>query len=218
MESNKTKNISEKRNARRGFIKKSSIIAGISVLPASNVWGVCSVSGTSGGSKQSNDTCVVPSFFGGFNDAMWILFTSLDAAANRDQMKFISTIGENETFTTGTQQNKREFYYEKISSFLRTTHLNFQGVAGIPSLNKSVSNMLASSSLNEKRTAAVFVNVSLGYATVPAQFSGMNGLLEFVEHVWGSLHLNGMNTVNVVNSSFTQIPISEAILSNNLPI
>ena len=52
-------------SSRRNFIKKSTIAAGVSMIPASNVWGACNVTGVSGGSQSIMTNCVVPHFTGG---------------------------------------------------------------------------------------------------------------------------------------------------------
>lgn len=66
----RTENV-ETPSSRRKFIKKASVGALITTLPAQSVWGACTVSGAlSGGSKVNND-CISPSFLVGMSPGFW---------------------------------------------------------------------------------------------------------------------------------------------------
>ena len=65
------KDQTKQNNSRRKFLAKTSAVSLISALPATSVWGACTVSGAlSGGSKVNNDCTIIP-LTGGRSHGFW---------------------------------------------------------------------------------------------------------------------------------------------------
>jgi len=65
------KDETENKNSRRKFLVRTSAVSLISALPATSVWGACTVSGAlSGGSKTTND-CSTITLTGGRSHGFW---------------------------------------------------------------------------------------------------------------------------------------------------
>lgn len=224
MDNNKTENrgvnqVSEKGNSRRGFIKKTSMVAGISMLPASNVWGVCNVSGVSGGSQAVNQTCLIPSFFGGFSPSVWQQFVQVSTPEEyASVMETISSIPSTETMEN-SDALKVEVYFEWIRDFLNNSTVVISSSNELlDPLNMNVGSIFnAPANSKKKLVAAVVANYSLGFIeSLPAQYTGPNGFMEFVEHIWGSLQVNGLDSEAMINSSFIGNQVDEATLASKL--
>jgi len=226
MDHKNTTPIDAKSNSRRGFIKKSSLVAGISVLPASNVWGVCNTSGVSGGSLSINLSCVVNPFSGGYQPSHWEKLaqydpSSSDSAALAELLLDVSTT---DRFASTPQALKMEGYYPYVRAMLDKHIIQIQGGGRIPPLSINVGQTMrtrSTSSGKTKHLAAVYTNCLFGFVNLEAQFSGKDGLALFIEHIWGSLHEGSYsNTMSVMRNSYKGInKLSEnqlkAVLRNN---
>lgn len=218
MDSNNITKIGDNKvESRRGFIKKSSVVAGISILPASNVWGACNVSGVSGGSQNIATTCVVRPFHGGYSNHYWKSLTKDAFSANSsDYAKF--------TFVDFEDPNtSREEYYPEIAALFSKANISISGGGKIPTLNTTVFLAIRSASLEEQLLASLYINLIFGFVTnLDAQYSGPSGNRALLEHVWGSLHEGVPGSAShVINGSFNGIgSMSETeflnMLTNNL--
>jgi len=208
MDSKNTTKIEEQMKSRRGFIKKTSVAAGVSILPASNVWGVCNVSGVSGGSQTINTTCVVTPFTGGYWPIHWEKLTkfSPSAADCAALAHILSDVSTTDRFTTEPNALKMEGYYPYVRALLDKHVIQIAGGGRIPPLNVNVGNTLRNRTSVDrkiKHTVAVYVNALFGFCQLEAQFTGKDGLAMFIEHIWGSLHEgNESQTISVLKSSY----------------
>lgn len=208
MDSKNTTKIDEQMKSRRGFIKKSSVVAGVSILPASNVWGTCNVSGVSGGSQTVNQTCVVNSFQGGYLPSHWQKLTQF--SPSNDDCKALATmlsdVSPTDKFKTEPNALKMEGYYPYVRSMLDKHIIQIQGGGRIPPLNVNVGDTLRNRTLapgKTKHIVAVYINAVFGFIKLEAQFTGQDGLGLFIEHIWGSLHEGSYsNTMSVLRSSY----------------
>lgn len=228
MDSKNTTKTDEQRKARRGFIKKSSVVAGVSILPASNVWGVCNVSGVSGGSQTVNVTCVVNSFQGGYWPSHWEKLTQY-SPSDSDCIalaKMLSDVSTTDKFSSEPNALKMVGYYPYVRKMLDNHIIQIQGAGRTPSLNVNVGNTMRNRTSTPdkiKQVVAVYLNVLFGFAKLEAQFTGNDGLSLFIEHVWGSLHEGSYsNTINVLKSSYqgtskiSESQLKSILTSNNV--
>lgn len=211
MDSKNTTKIDEQGKSRRGFIKKSSMVAGISVLPASNVWGVCNVSGVSGGSQAINQTCMVNTFIGGYSRSYWRSLVK-DTPSDADIANF--------TFVNfDDPENDRRTNYPNIAKLIMTGDIDISGGGNIPNLKMNLLTAIKSGSMDEQLVAAIYINFIFGFVTsIETQYTGNSGNRAFLEHVWGSLH-EGMPAITrgVVEGSFDNVgSISETDFLNML--
>ena len=220
MENENKKSIGESVKSRRGFIKKTSVVAGIAILPASNVWGTCNVSGVSGGSQNTNSTCVVASFHGGYAPAHWanLLLLSPGATQLKALTDMVHDIATDTAFDTGV--NKASYYYPSISDIMATYRVDVTGGGKIPSLHINARDALLSGTANQKRIAAVYMNIVLGFVRGQPQLGTNGGIKLFLEHIWGSFHAGDpIHTARVVDGSFDHVgTISEVDLLRFLKI
>jgi hypothetical protein len=226
MDRKKTTPIDAKRNSRRGFIKKTSMVAGVSVLPASNVWGVCNVSGVSGGSLTTSQSCVVTQFSGGYQPSYWEKLAQYEPSSNDSKAlaELLLDVSTTDRFDSNPQALKMEGYYPYVRAMLDKHIIQIQGGGRIPQLSINVGHTMRTRSTNNSKTkhlAAVYINCLFGFVNLEAQFSGKDGLALFIEHIWGSLHEGSYsNTMSVLRNSYKGInKLSEnqlkAVLRNN---
>jgi len=90
------KDQTENKNSRRKFLVRTSAVSLISALPATSVWGACTVSGAlSGGSKVNND-CVTIELSGGRSPGFWRdLLTGQSIASAFPYLKEFKQNGQN---------------------------------------------------------------------------------------------------------------------------
>lgn len=229
MDKKNTSITTEHGKARRGFVKKSSAIAGISILPASNVWGTCNVSGVSGGSQHVNATCTVRHFSGGYWPSFWEHFCQATPSADNlaKLAHMISGVSTTDTFSS-THMNKTEYYYPKVRQVLYKHSIDLPAFGkNTPSLHLNVGDAMkrrTTIGAKKKHIAAVYINHLFGFATVEHHFSGNDGRHAFMEHIWGSYHEgNFWDTNETLKASYTSFAkISEESLksilrSNGIP-
>jgi hypothetical protein len=223
MDSKNTPKIEEQMKSRRGFIKKTSVVAGVSILPASNVWGVCNVSGVSGGSQSINTTCVVAPFIGGYQPSKWEKLTKFNPSVSDCEAlaDMLSDVNTTDRFTTEPNALKMEGYYPYVRSLLDKHGIQILGGGRIPPLNVNVGDTMRNQSIVDrkvKHVVAVYLNAVFGFCELEAQFTGNDGLAAFIEHVWGSLHEgNESQTISVLRGSYQNIQkISEVGLKTIL--
>lgn len=172
------KNETENKNSRRKFLVRTSAVSLISALPATSVWGACTVSGAlSGGSKTTND-CSTITLTGGRSHGFWKDIStgnSLDSA-------FPNVV-------TDVQKNALITLIEAAKALEVPLGNNQSGspeymVIGIA---------LGSGSSPKKHLAAVFLNAIFGFycsslpVTVNAGYTISNGE-ELVAHLY-ALHV-----------------------------
>lgn len=204
MENKNIKSIDDKGKSRRGFIKKSSVVAGIAVLPASNVWGTCNVSGVSGGSQQSNSTCVVSPFFGGYSPLYWsdIISTMPQQAQYDAFLALVSDLDSSSVFPI-TGASKAEFYYPRMGILLSKYDFSITGAGNIPSFHMNVHDALQSGTTKQKQLASVYANIIFGFVRGEPTLGTNGGIDLFLEHIWGSFHEgSASHTSSVVDASF----------------
>lgn len=223
MDKNNTNKIDQQGKSRRSFIKKSSVVAGVSVLPASNVWGTCNVSGVSGGSQAINSSCVVAPFTGGYGPSFWQRLTQYNPSErdNNALASLLADVSKNDKFSTGPKAYKYKSYYPYVRTMLDNHVIQLQGGGKIPPLNVNVGNTMRNASSESgkvKHIVAVYINSIFGFTNLEAQFTGNDGLALFIEHVWGSLHEGSYaNTMSVLRGSYTSLnTINENQLSRLL--
>ena len=211
MDNNETNTTPETVKSRRSFIKKSSIAAGISIIPASNVWGACNVSGVSGGSQTVNTTCLVAAFGGGggLSPDRWKLF--LDSSPSEAEMTQVATILSNmdESAVFDSGQKRAEYYYPILRSFIfgKTITIigNGDGTGLIRDKTIDVGIAIANNSTSlESHIACTYLNGLFEWNTgLSHEFSGLDGNRLFVDHIWGSAEVNGAsNVITVLNGAY----------------
>lgn len=195
MDNNKTNTTPISGTSRRNFIKKSSIAAGVSMIPASNVWGACNVTGVSGGSQSITTNCVVPNFVGGRFPDKWKQFVQLTPSESDIQRvaTILSDVNHNDKFSS-SQQLKVEFYYPKLRAFINAQVIQIAGDGKLIA-NKiiQVGAAVADNSRPlEKHMACTYLNGLFGMNSgLPPEFTGDDGNLLFMDHVWGAAEVNG---------------------------
>lgn len=208
MDSKNTTKIEEQMKSRRGFIKKTSVVAGVSILPASNVWGVCNVSGVSGGSQTINTTCVVTPFSGGYQPSYWEKLTKFSPSVSDCEAlaHLLSDVNTTDRFSTEPHALKMEGYYPYVRTLLDKHGIQILGGGRTPPLNVNVGDTMRNQSLVDRKVrniVAVYLNAVFGFCQLEAQFTGNDGLALFIEHVWGSLHEgNESQTIAVLTGSY----------------
>lgn len=208
MDSKNTTKIEDQMKSRRGFIKKTSVVAGVSILPASNVWGVCNVSGVSGGSQTINTTCVVTPFSGGYWPSHWEKLTKFSPSVSDCEAlaSILSDVSTTDRFSTEPNALKMEGYYPYVRTLLDLHVIQLSGGGRIPPLSVNVGHTMRNRSSVEnkiKHIVAVYVNALFGFSQLEAQFTGNDGLALFIEHIWGSLHEgNQSQTIAVLTGSY----------------
>ncbi|MDT0593627.1 hypothetical protein [Glaciecola petra] len=192
-------------NSRRGFIKKASLAAGVSILPASNVWGTtCNASGVSGGSTSPTTSCSVASYYGGHKHNSWRKF--LKTSPNNNHKKalagMISGVSYEDKFNTGV--SKVDFYYPRLKAFIESKTIRIVGGGMIPSKTMSVSSAIKSNNRLERDLACTYLNGLFGMNQgLSHEFSGNDGLGLLVEHIWGSAHVGSLSQAqNAMTNSF----------------
>jgi len=226
MDNDNTNSNSEHGKSRRGFVKKSSAIAGISVLPASNVWGTCNVSGVSGGSQMANSSCVVGNIHGGFWPNHWHQLTKDDPTEDDYQRLniMLSGIWKNTLMPDG-HTRKLVHYYPKVKALIESRGMDITGALSVPyHLNPYavVRNTLIHG--REKHLAALYLNHFFGFAEVEPHFTGHDGRKDLMEHVWNSYTVGDRDQVlAALQRSYVTKEISEQHLidlldANGIPI
>jgi hypothetical protein len=200
MDNNETNTTPETGKSRRSFIKKSSIAAGITIIPASNVWGACNVSGVSGGSQTVNTTCLVAPFSGGRSPGTWKKFVEYSPSEQDiDRIATIlSGVNKNATFISSGQK-KTEFYYPILKAFIFSKTITILG-NGTGQIRDKVINVGTAVANNseplEKHIACTYLNGLFGMNSgLSAEFTGPDGNNLFIDHIWGSAEINGANSV-----------------------
>lgn len=214
MDSKNSSEIGEQRKSRRGFIKKSSVVAGIAILPASNVWGVCNTSGVSGGSQQVNATCTVPRLTGGLSVNQWRQLATGNVSVNERKAlaRVVSNIKFDDKFESADTY-KAESYCTRLNAVLNRRHIKVDGNNLIPDLIRiSIFNAINSSNHHESLMGAMGANLLLGYTVREGQFTGAGGAKLLLDHVWGSLKVGPMGEDRRLASQFTGGTITEAML------
>jgi hypothetical protein len=209
MDNNNTSNTTERNKARRGFVKKTSAIAGISILPASNVWGTCNVSGVSGGSQSINSSCTVRPFHGGRWPDFWKdLAQGHPTESQKERLThMVMGVNKNSRFNNHPRAKKKDFYYGVVKDLLDKKRIDIAAFGKhTPPLHINVGHTLRnihSQPAKVKHLVTVYCNVLFGLAQVDHQFKGSDGLKAFLEHVWGSLHEGSeVHTLSVLTSSY----------------
>jgi hypothetical protein len=200
MANNETNTTPETGASRRSFIKKSSIAAGITIIPASKVWGACNVSGVSGGSQSVNTTCIVTPFNGGRSPGTWKKFVEYDPSKQDiDRIATILSNVKHKDIFGSSGQTKTEFYYPILRAFIFSQTITIVG-NGIGTIRDKVINVgdaVANNSESlEKHIACTYLNGLFGMNSgLSAEFTGFDGNNLFIEHIWGSAEINGPNSV-----------------------
>lgn len=218
MDSKNSNNIDDQAKSRRGFIKKSSIVAGISILPASNVWGTCNVSGVSGGSQTVNSTCVVPNLSGGLPLVQWhtLTKTTITETEKRALANVVSDLKFDDVYVS-TSKNKAEDYYTRLNAVLQHRRMAVNGGGHFPDLrNLSFYEAIRSTDHHERVMGVLAANVAFGFTQREGQFAGPGGFKLLLDHVWGSLKIGPMGEVSRLESQFTGGTITEGQLETRL--
>jgi len=220
MDNNETNTTPEAGKSRRSFIKKSSIAAGITIIPASNVWGACNVSGVSGGSQSVNTTCIVTPFSGGRSPGTWKKF--VEYAPSEQDIDRIATIlsdVDHKDIFGSSGQKKTAFYYPKLKAFILSQTITIVG-NGLGTIRDKVINVGTAVADNsesiEKHIACTYLNGLFGMNSgLSAEFTGFDGNNLFIEHIWGSAEINGASMVEFeLDKAYREnITITEATLS-----
>ena len=198
MDNNKTSVTPSTGESRRNFIKKSSMVAGVSMIPASNVWGACNVTGVSGGSQSVNTNCVVPDFNGGLEPEDWEDFLKrakcgdeFDEDDTEKVADLLSDVKKNDKFSS-SKQKKVEYYYPLIQNFIKAQQIYIAGNGqDIKDKTIKVSDALKDDDL-EGLIAATYLNGLFGMNEgLPLEFTGADGNRLFIDHIWGSAAING---------------------------
>jgi hypothetical protein len=224
MDNNETNTTPEAGKSRRSFIKKSSIAAGITIIPASNVWGACNVSGVSGGSQSVNTTCIVTPFSGGRSPGTWQKFVK-HVPSEQDINRIatiLSDVNHNDIFGSSGQK-KTKFYYPILKAFIfsQTITIVGNGIGTIRDKVINVGNAVGNNSTPlEKHIACTYLNGLFGMNSgLSAEFTGFDGNKRFIEHIWGSAEINGASSVNsILKAAYDSKKITEATLSTVLGI
>jgi len=193
----------QKMESRRGFIKKTSIAAGVTILPASNVWGACNVSGVSGGSQSTTTTCVVHNFDGGRSPGTWSkLVQPHPSSTDIDRIATLWTgLNHNATFPSGGK--KTEYYYPRLKAFISSKTLLLGVGSGIPTTSINVSTALLDNRNSlKKHIACSYLNGLFGWnQDLQLEFTGRDGQGLFIEHVWGSAKIGSSRDTKVMLES-----------------
>lgn len=209
MDENQKVTGSENQKSRRSFIKKTSVVAGISVLPVSNVWGACNVSGVSGGSQSTDTTCVVDHFSGGRPPGTWRTLINHNPSSDDVEAvaKIIRGVGKTAEFKV-SKQLKVAYYYPLVATFITNKEIILAGGGDIPSAHFNVGAALNNYSNSADKVdqlkyhlAAVYLNGLFGWNVLPAEFSGSDGLELFIVHSWGSAFVGDASQVQSALSS-----------------
>ncbi len=224
MDNNETNTTPEAGKSRRSFIKKSSIAAGITIIPASNVWGACNVSGVSGGSQSVNTTCIVTPFSGGRSPGTWKQFVKYAPKdANLKQIATILSDVDHEDIFGSSGQKKTAFYYPKLRDFIfsKTITIVGNGIGTIRNKDINVGDAVTNNRKPlEKHIACTYLNGLFGMNSgLSGEFTGFDGNNLFIEHIWGSAEINGASMVKIeLKNAYGSKKITEATLSTVLGI
>jgi len=195
MDNNKANTAPTNGSSRRDFIKKSSIAAGITIIPASNVWGACNVTGVSGGSQTVNTTCIVKTFNGGRSPGTWKKFVKRNPTQqDYDRIATIlSDVHKNDIFGESGQK-KTNYYYGELKKFIYAQAITIIGDTSGQIRSKTI-NVGAAVDNNaesfEKHIACTYLNGLFGMNQgLSLEFTGKDGNLLFMDHIWGSAEIN----------------------------
>jgi len=184
------------KDSRRKFLVKTSAVSLISALPATSVWGACTVSGAlSGGSKVNND-CTTISLIGGRSPGKWHdMLTGESIASAFPYLKDYKQNGPN-------ADNTR---YECEKSHLVSVILAAQDIT-IPLGNNehgqavtiNIKDALASSGHIAWNLAAVYLNAEFGFysSSLPVTLSSghsINNGADLISHLFA---------LDIINNGF----------------
>jgi len=232
--------VSSTDTGKRSFIKKATVVAGISTLAPTSAWGLCNASGVSGGSQNMSGVCVVPNYPEGRGPEFWKKFLKDNPTWDDKVIAqwFITDVDSHTEFTNGETldkasatlhlmksdllgSNKRSFYYHKIADFLRDGRLQFtvekyDSNVGKTTQTINVSNaLLYRSHSYEGHLAAVYLNVVFGLSELPHEFNVEGGLSMLLDHYYGVAHF-GAGLITDLNSMYRNQEILEHDLINVL--
>lgn len=209
IENNNTDNKQGK--GRRGFIKKASLAAGVSILPASNVWGtVCNASGVSGGSTSPTTSCTVTHWNGGRSPGTWRKFIK-HSPSETDKKRIatmVSGMHWQDRFPAHTGGvRKIDFYYPRLKAFIESKHITVPGNgSSIPFKTINIASAVKGNNAIEKHIACTYLNglFDMNHG-LEHHFTGNDGLGAFIEHIWGSYNVgNAYMTESVVSGSYNE--------------
>jgi len=181
------KDQTENKNSRRKFLVRTSAVSLISALPATSVWGACTVSGAlSGGSKVNND-CTTIILQGGRSPGKWHdMLTGESIASAFPYLKDYKQNGQN-------ADNTR---YECEKSHLVSVILAAQNIT-IPLGNNehgqavtiNIKDALSSTGHLPWNLAAVYLNAEFGFysSSLPVTLSSghtINNGAELISHLF----------------------------------
>lgn len=224
MDNNESNTTPEAGKSRRSFIKKSSIAAGITIIPASNVWGACNVSGVSGGSQTVNTTCIVAAFSGGRSPNTWKKFVA-HSPSQQDRNGIAAILSDvDEESLTISGMRKTDFYYPSLKAFILSKTITIVGNGTNQIRNKTI-NVGAAIANNsdplEKHIACTYLNGLFGMNSgLSLEFTGFDGNNLFIEHIWGSAEVDEFGlVVPALETAYQENKtITEATLNSLVPL
>lgn len=180
-------------NGRRGFIKKASLAAGVSILPASNVWGTtCNASGVSGGSTSPTTSCSVTPYHGGHKHTSWRKF--LKHSPKKHHRDAIASLVNGISLDDKHHNTRKvDYYYPRLKAFIESKSIHIVGAGRIPTKTISIHSAIKGSNQLERDLACTYLNGLFGMNHgLRHEFTGNDGLGILVEHIWGSAHVGSL--------------------------
>lgn len=196
-------NHSSDENTRRKFIKKTTVGAIITTLPAKSVWGICTVSGALSGGSQQTQTCEIPPpvfLSGGRSTGFWRGESSNNGNGN-------GNAGGN--FHGGFSNhgpNDENCIKAEILALQKSTAVLLDEENGIV---LEIYNALQSNGSGDSNfafhLAGAYLNAYYGFYPLPFSPYGINTAEDLVKHLYAASMIHGVSAiVSAIEGSYTE--------------
>jgi len=179
------------KDSRRKFLVRTSAVSLISALPATSVWGACTVSGALSGGSKVNDDCTTVKLLGGRSPGKWHDMTTGESIASA--FPYLKDYKQNGAHADNTR-------YECEKSYLVSVILAAQDVT-IPlgndehgqAVSINIKDALASSGHLSWNLAAVYLNAYFGFYSLPITVNSGHSLSDGADLI---AHLFALDVIN----------------------
>lgn len=170
-------------DSRRKFIQKAAAGTVLTTLPASTVWGVCTVSGALSGGSQVEDSCKLPLITGGRSPGYW--------KGNGNYHGGFSVYGPTQEGCLATA----------INTFKTSTTITLE-----PGVTLNLQDGLNASGSFSFHLSAAYLNAYFGFYTLPITVGTdiLNTPEELVQHLYATSFRYDVDTVKTaIEASYT---------------